>query len=322
MPFGHGVGRIAAVSLVSHRSALSEKEAMSSTSTTTAASKPRRRRLIRPHPAISIAEEMNPSRRSNMEDVHVALQPGDDDDAWDSPEYALTAVYDGHGGRDIVDYLERHLSKNLAQELAHDDDAADVATRIERALLLTDIQSRRANLMTSGSTVVLCLTKRASADPGAAVTIYAANCGDARAVLSCAVGPGGAACPSRVTRLTFDHRADDEGETARIEAAGGFVYGKRVLGILAVARSLGDHGLKEYVIAKPYVSETVMTKAEGQFIIVACDGLWDVMDDQPAVDMVREIAATHPRDAVADILVQEAVKRGSTDNITAIIAWL
>lgn len=302
---------------------------MSSTSVTTAStasaaatSKPRRRRLIRPHPAISIAEEMNPSRRSNMEDVHVALQPGDDDDAWDSPEYALTAVYDGHGGRDIVDYLERHLSKNLAQELAHDDDAADVATRIERALLLTDIQSRRANLMTSGSTVVLCLTKRASADPGAAVTIYAANCGDARAVLSCAVGPGGAACPSRVTRLTFDHRADDLGETARIEAAGGFVYGKRVLGILAVARSLGDHGLKEYVIAKPYVSETVMTKAEGQFIIVACDGLWDVMDDQPAVDMVREIAATHPRDAVADILVQEAVKRGSTDNITAIIAWL
>ena len=304
---------------------------MSSTSVTTAStasaaatSKPRRRRLIRPHPAISIAEEMNPSRRSNMEDVHVALQPGDDDDAWDSPEYALTAVYDGHGGRDIVDYLERHLSRNLAQELAHDDDAADVATRIERALLLTDIQSRRANLMTSGSTVVLCLTKRASADPGAAVTIHAANCGDARAVLSCAVGPGpgGAACPSRATRLTFDHRADDEGEMARIEAAGGFVYGKRVLGILAVARSLGDHGLKEYVIAKPYVSETVMTKAEGQFIIVACDGLWDVMDDQPAVDMVREIAATHPRDAVADILVQEAVKRGSTDNITAIIAWL
>ena len=40
VPFGHGVGRIAAVSLVSHRSALSEKEAMSSTSTTTAASKP------------------------------------------------------------------------------------------------------------------------------------------------------------------------------------------------------------------------------------------------------------------------------------------
>mmetsp|Transcript_7237 Transcript_7237/g.20114 ORF Transcript_7237/g.20114 Transcript_7237/m.20114 type:complete len:300 (+) Transcript_7237:149-1048(+) len=299
---------------------MSTSATTSSTSSSAATSKPRRR-LIRPHPTIAVAEEMNPSRRSNMEDVHVCLQPGDDDDAWDSHEYALTAVYDGHGGRDIVDYLERHLSKNLAQELAHDD-AADVGTRIERAFLLTDIQSRRANLMTSGATVVMCLVKRASADPGAEVTIHAANCGDARAVLSCTVDENGAACASRATRLTFDHRADDDGEELRIKAAGGFILNKRVLGILAVARSMGDHGLKEYVIAKPYVSETTLTKAEGQFIIVACDGLWDVMDDQLAVDMVREIAATDSKDAVADVLVQEAVKRGSTDNITAIVAWL
>lgn len=278
-----------------------------------------RRRLIRPHPTVSIADEMNPTRRSNMEDVHVVLQPGDA--GWDSDEYALTAVYDGHGGRDIVDYLERNFSKNVAQELNHDDDAP-ISTRLERAFLLTDIQSRKANLMTSGATVVMCLVKRASAEPGAHVTIIGANCGDARAVLSCTVDKNGAACASRATRLTFDHRADDKGESMRIEAAGGFVYAKRVLGILAVARSLGDHGLKEYVIAKPYVSETTLTKAEGQFVIVACDGLWDVMKDQEAVDMVREIAATDPKDSVAEVLVQEAVKRGSTDNITAIVAWL
>jgi len=277
------------------------------------------RRLIRPHPTVSVAEEMNPTRRSNMEDVHVVLQPGDG--GWDSDEYALTAVYDGHGGRDIVDYLERHFARNVAQELAHDDDA-NVSTRMERAFLLTDIQSRKAGLMTSGATVVMCLVKRSSSDPGADVTIHAANCGDARAVLSCTVDGNGAACAEKCTRLTFDHRADDEGETNRIEAAGGFVYAKRVLGILAVARSLGDHGLKEYVIAKPYVSETTMTKAEGQFVVVACDGLWDVMDDQVAVDMVRDVAATDGKDSVADVLVQEAVKRGSTDNITAIVAWL
>ena len=286
---------------------------------TMSTTKPRRRALIRPHPTVSIADEMNPTRRSNMEDVHVVLQPGDG--GWDSDEYALTAVYDGHGGRDIVDYLERNFSKNVAQELNYDDDAP-ISTRLERAFLLTDIQSRKANLMTSGATVVMCLVKRASAEPGAQVTIHAANCGDARAVLSCTVDENGAACASRATRLTFDHRADDVGEKLRIEAAGGFVHAKRVLGILAVARSLGDHGLKEYVIAKPYVSETTLTKAEGQFVIVACDGLWDVMQDQEAVDMVREIAATDPKDSVAEVLVQEAVKRGSTDNITAIVAWL
>ena len=94
---------------------------MSSTAVTTAStsssaaatSKPRRRRLIRPHPAISVAEEMNPSRRSNMEDVHVALQPGDDDDAWDSPEYALTAVYDGHGGDRAASFATSSMQEKL-----------------------------------------------------------------------------------------------------------------------------------------------------------------------------------------------------------------
>ena len=57
-------------------------------------------------------------------------------------------------------------------------------------------------------------------------------------------------------RLSYDHRADDESEQQRINEAGGFIARKRVLGILAVTRSFGDHGMKDYVTGMPYISET------------------------------------------------------------------
>ena len=54
-------------------------------------------------------------------------------------------------------------------------------------------------------------------------------------------------------RITHDHKSTDPKEVARIENAGGIMIRGRVLGVLAVARSLGDHRLKEYVIARPYL---------------------------------------------------------------------
>lgn len=57
-------------------------------------------------------------------------------------------------------------------------------------------------------------------------------------------------------RLSRDHKATDPEEVSRIEAAGGFVMRKRVMGVLAVARSFGDFALKEYVTSEPYTSTT------------------------------------------------------------------
>ncbi len=109
-------------------------------------------------------------------------------------------------------------------------------------------------------------------------------------------------------RLTFDHKSDDGDEIKRIEDAGGFLLRNRVLGIMAVARSLGDQGMKEYVIGKPFVntieidldvalaaksndtniydnnimqcdtfSDLCSSAFRSEFVIVACDGVWDVI---------------------------------------------
>ena len=105
---------------------------------------------------------------------------------------------------------------------------------------------------------------------GKKVTIHSANVGDARAVLSCQPTkymkpttashddlsplrnhtPKSKRLRSQLVqtpksfRLTYDHKSDDEDEIKRIEDAGGFLMKNRVLGIMAVARSLGDHGMK------------------------------------------------------------------------------
>lgn len=408
---------------------------------------------------VSIAEEMNPTRRNTQEDVHVVHGAG----SWGAPNVNATfiGVMDGHGGRQTVDYLEQHLAKNVANEWrfaakesdgrgesnrnnsggGDDDDEDDagsssevellqppkkriketnadtipthlsptpsalldteskaIRSALERAFLITDIQSRIDGIITSGATVACCIVvPNFSPQNGnlTSITIHAANAGDARAVLSSGTAQRrqrrqcsnknnnrNEACQSKpllpnpelanelplirgthAIRITHDHKSTDPVEISRIQSAGGIIIRGRVMGVLAVARSLGDHGLKEFVIAKPYLSSTTVRMVErknhyfdddddekskdmsissphqapfteDEFLVVACDGLWDVMDDQEVIDFIRkfihvqkedsgnDIDLKQSREAVATFVVEEALKRGSTDNITVIVYWL
>jgi serine/threonine protein phosphatase PrpC len=95
----------------------------------------------------------------------------------------------------------------------------------------------------------------------------------------------------KAIRLTVDHKASLPEEAKRITDAGGFVGRNRVNGVLAVSRALGDHMLKEndVVTAVPYCQETELTD-EDSFLVLACDGVWDVITDQEAVDFVLQKA--------------------------------
>ena len=114
--------------------------------------------------------------------------------------------------------------------------------------------------------------------------LYVANCGDSRAVLC----RGGGALP-----LTDDHKAAREDETARVEAAGGqilFWNGVRVMGVLAVSRAIGDRGLRPFVIAAPEVT-IVGRRHDDELLLLASDGLWDVLSNAEAVTLARRCLA-------------------------------
>jgi len=275
---------------------------------------------------ISDAEEMNPGKRNTMEDVHRAILK-----FGGRPEMSYFAVYDGHGGRGIADFLETRLESNISKELRSctpqsDENAAPTTSEgggkgeqgdkcptlkaMERAYLLTDMQSRQAGIMASGATAVTCILDRSEG----AGKVYTANCGDARAIL---------VRKNSVIRLSHDHKAEDPAEIERIEAAGGFVLRNRVLGILAVARSFGDHGMKEFVVCRPFLSENNLSETD-KAVVVACDGLWDVIEDEECMELLEgwvERGGVSKED-VAQLLIDEALERGSTDNISVVVCWL
>ncbi|KAG9316724.1 phosphatase 2C-domain-containing protein [Chiua virens] len=136
--------------------------------------------------------------------------------------------------------------------------------------------------------------------------LYSANAGDARGVL-CRAG--------KAVRLTYDHKGSDKQEAKRITDAGGFVMSGRVNGVLAVTRSLGDSSMKEFVVGSPYTTETELCD-DDEFLILACDGLWDITGDQGAIDLVRNIQDAQE---ASQTLVQHALSRQTNDNVTVVV---
>ncbi|KAL4953983.1 phosphatase 2C-like domain-containing protein [Aspergillus filifer] len=140
--------------------------------------------------------------------------------------------------------------------------------------------------------------------------LYTANVGDARTIL-CRNG--------KALRLSYDHKGSDENEGRRIANAGGLILNNRVNGVLAVTRALGDAYIKDLVTGHPYTTETVIQPDLDEFIILACDGLWDVCSDQEAVDLIRNVPDAQE---ASKILVDHALARFSTDNLSCMVIRL
>lgn len=133
---------------------------------------------------------------------------------------------------------------------------------------------------------------------------------------------------------TIDHKPNSFSERSRIEAAGGHISGGRVArldGHLAVSRGLGDFDFKgdrklfpadQKVSCMPDIYE-VTNIQPGSLLLLACDGLWDVMSTQDAVHFVRSRLKRDPFIDIGDIaasLIRNVLKLDSGDNVTVLLA--
>jgi len=249
--------------------------------------------------SVGIAHDRNARFRRSMEDEHVIV-----DNFGGNADHGYFAIYDGHGGRGAVDFTAKTLHKNLAEEFEKNPSVSPLDA-LRSSYLLTDKQMAETQIQFSGTTCISVLLRK----QGDQKILYAANAGDARAVLN----RGG-----KALRLSYDHKGSDEGETKRIVDAGGFVVLNRVNGILAVTRSLGDHAMKDYVIGDPHLQEVKLEPTDTH-VIIACDGLWDVASDQEAVDLVIQESDAQK---MSEKLLVHALKNGSTDNISVMVVIL
>jgi len=249
--------------------------------------------------SVGISHDRNARFRRSMEDEHVVI-----DNFGGNPDQGYFAIYDGHGGRGAVDFTAKTLHKNLLEEFEKNPSISPLDA-LKQSYLATDKQMGETQIQFSGTTCISVLIRK----QGNQRWLYAANAGDARAVL---------ARDGKAFRLSYDHKGSDEGETKRIVDAGGFVVLNRVNGILAVTRSLGDHAMKDYVIGEPHLLEVLLEPTDTH-LILACDGLWDVASDQEAVDLM--LAETDAQ-KMSDKLLIHALKNGSTDNISVMAVIL
>ena len=100
--------------------------------------------------------------------------------------------------------------------------------------------------------------------------------------------------------LSIDHKPDLITEKKRVQKAGGYVEDGRVNGIIAVSRAIGDWEYKNSSTRPPDMMVTAypeiiveQLKPEHDFMIIACDGIWDCMTSQQAVDFVYEYKRTN-----------------------------
>lgn len=171
-------------------------------------------------------------------------------------------------------------------------------------------ESMRASNDLSGCTAVCALVSPTH--------LFIANCGDSRAVISDTDGAFFA---------TEDHKPLNPKERQRIVKAGGSV-GQRINGTLAVSRALGDFEFKknhdmgpceQLVSPEPEVF-VIERRPKDEFMILACDGIWDVMSDNELCKFVQYKLTVEPNvQSVCSSILDLCLHRGSRDNMSIII---
>ncbi|KAH8497035.1 hypothetical protein H0E87_019658 [Populus deltoides] len=284
-------------------------------------------------------------RRRDMEDA-VSIHT-----SFTTKNTSFFGVFDGHGCSHVAMRCRDRLHEIVKEEVEgfKEEKSVEWKETMKRSFIKMDKEVENCCVEGDNSSNCRCELQAPQCDAVGSTAVVAvvtpekiivSNCGDSRAVLC----RNGDAIP-----LSSDHKPDRPDELLRIQEAGGRVIywdGPRVLGVLAMSRAIGDNYLKPYVIPEPDVTSTERT-AEDEFLILASDGLWDVVPNDTACGVVRTcLRARKPpsppgspgsdaavaRAAIESsdkscsdasvLLTKLALARHSTDNVSVVVVDL
>jgi len=235
-------------------------------------------------------------------------------------DHALVAVFDGHGGMHAAQYAASNILATLVEcdefkQYCKSKQIGLLENAMTSCFMHLDVKLRQSSEVSSGDRSG-CTALAAVITP---THITVASSGDSRVVL----GTG-----STVVAMSQDHKPDNPLEKRRIERAGGCVSMKRVDGDLAVSRALGDFQYKERsdlkeseqkVSPEPEVRSHVRMRAD-LVLILACDGIWDVMNNNDALEVFKQCAAEGESNLglCCEELLDQCLFKGSRDNMSVV----
>ena len=202
-------------------------------------------------------------------------------------DYGFFGVFDGHAGPKVSQYCSQQLLECIL-ECLHQQRSKDVTeNHVKKAIndgfLHLDEKLKKEPQWAngedrSGTTAIVVMVSPQK--------IIWGNCGDSRGIL-CRNG--------KVVFSTQDHKPYNQTERERIEKAGGTVMMQRVNGSLAVSRALGDFDYKrgsdlkpseQLVSPVPEITVYDRDPSSDEFLLLACDGIFDVMSNEDVVGYV------------------------------------
>jgi serine/threonine protein phosphatase PrpC len=254
--------------------------------------------------------------RLEMEDAHVATA-----EVGGKP-IGLFSVFDGHAGKKAALHAAEHIPKILSMQEGFanaETDANALGEALGESFMDIDCELLQLPKFADGSdhsgatALAVCVTQ---------THCIFANAGDSRAILV-----GGPA--NSVIFETQDHKPDNPGETARIQKAGYAVLERRVNGDLAVSRAIGDFVYKrvsgippeeQAITAKPDVTIVPRTAATDQFLLLACDGIWDVMKSEACAQFIMEkMTIGYGIGRICELLLDHCLELSSHDNMSCVL---
>ncbi|XP_050777934.1 protein phosphatase 1G-like isoform X1 [Gopherus flavomarginatus] len=230
---------------------------------------------------------------------------------------------DGHSSEkaeneeDEGDTEEIEEDEGDTEEIEEDEDE-------EEKIMLPRMERKKEPGSDSGTTAVVALIRGKQ--------LIVANAGDSR----CVVSEGG-----KAVDMSHDHKPEDELELVRINNAGGKVtMDGRVNGRLNLSRAIGDHFYKrnknlppeeQMISALPDIKVLTINE-EHDFMVIACDGIWNVMSSQEVVDFIQakisqkdENGDLRPLSSIVEELLDQCLAPQASgdgigcDNMTCII---
>lgn len=263
---------------------------------------------MKPYKEFFYLEDKNLEHRKTMEDFHCII-PKLGNDA--SKSYF--AIFDGHSGSGPAIYCSENLHTILSKFLYSTNFNVEKSLINSFSKIDNDINETSGKSEAGTTATVVFIFQEYNSQKGKNQRVlFCANVGDSKCFLI--------KKNNTIIQLSKDHKCSDVKEVDRIKKCGGIVFGGRVYGTLMLTRTIGDKEMKKYgVVSTPTVTKVEIDDENDMFVVIASDGLWDVVDEN---DLKNVCIYTNTAESICKQLLKNAKEGDTRDNVSCIVVKL